>query len=633
MKVIGTAGHVDHGKSALVKALTGIDPDRLREEKEREMTIDLGFAWLTTPSGQTASIVDVPGHEDFIKNMLAGVGGIDIALLVVAADEGIMPQTREHLAILDLLGIREGVVALTKTDLVDEPEWLELVREEIAEELADTSLAGAAIIPVSAVTGAGLPELIAEIDKLLSRAGSKRDLGRPRLSIDRAFTIAGFGTIVTGTLIDGSLEVGQEVEILPGGRRSRIRGLQTHKRRIERATPGSRVAVNLVGLGVNELHRGDVLTTPGWLHPTILLDAELRLLPSVTKALKHGRVVDFFTGAAQVQARVRLLDRDELKPGDTAWVQLRLLKPVATIRGDRFIIRQPSPSTTLGGGRVVSHHPGRQYRRFRSQVIRHMEILANGTPREIIAHLLQQCGVATVEQITELSGLPSSTITATLEEMMGEGEIMPISPAEGSNAQLTPQTILSSTIGWARVIERITDLLRDYHRRYPLRAGMAREELKNKLRLSSRIFNAIISRAAAEGLIRQSDATLALSEHRVTFTPKQKERIEELLNRFARQPYTPPSVSEAESIVGTQVLAAMVEKGDLVKVSENVLFTPKVYEEMRKKIIAHLKAKGSITVAQVRDMFNTSRKYALALLEHLDERRITRRIGDERILR
>ena len=633
MKVIGTAGHVDHGKSTLVKALTGIDPDRLREEKEREMTIDLGFAWITTPAGETASIVDVPGHEDFIRNMLAGVGGVDIALFVIAADEGIMPQSREHLAILDLLGIREGVVALTKADVVDEPDWLDLVKEEVAEELSGTSLASAAIIPVSTVTGEGLQDLIAHIEALLSRTGPKPDVGRPRLSIDRTFTIAGFGTVATGTLIDGSLEVGQEVEILPSGKRSRIRGLQTHRLKVGAAVPGSRVAVNLVGIGVEDLNRGDVLTLPGWLHPTTLLDAELRLLPSVSRPLEHGELVDLFTGAAQRQARVRLLDRDTLDAGSATRVQLRLSQPVAAIRDDRFIIRQPSPSATLGGGRILSHYPGQQYRRFDPGVIRHLEILANKSTTEIVSHLLQQQPVGTMRQLTERSGLPADIVLSSLEEMISQGEVLIISETEGQGVQLGPHTLLSSTVGWNRLVDRLRDALRDYHQTHPLRSGMPRGELKARLRLSSRPFDGVISRATVQGILREGNATLALAQHQISFTPEQEENIRTLLEGFRQQPHAPPSASEAESVVGTQVLAAMIEGGDLVRISESVLLSPAAYHEMTQKVIARLEESGSITVAQVRDMFGTSRKYALALLEHMDERRVTQRVGDERVLR
>ena len=320
MFVLGTAGHIDHGKSVLVRALTGIDPDRLREEKERGMTIDLGFAWLKLPSGQEVGIVDVPGHERLVRNMLAGVGGIDLALLIVAANEGVMPQTREHLAILDLLGIKRGIAVITKKDLVDD-DWLSLVKAEVEELLAPTTLSQAPIVAVSALTREGLSDLVSTIDMLLGSIEPKKDIGRPRLPVDRVFTIAGSGTIVTGTLIDGALTVGQEVEIAPPGLRSRIRGLQTHKARVDVATPGSRVGANLVGIATSQLHRGDVLTKPDWLIPTKALTAQLRLLPYLRHPLLHNATVNFHIGSAQTVARIHLLEKQELRPNETGWAQ------------------------------------------------------------------------------------------------------------------------------------------------------------------------------------------------------------------------------------------------------------------------------------------------------------------------
>ncbi|MEA3459773.1 MAG: selenocysteine-specific translation elongation factor, partial [Chloroflexota bacterium] len=354
--MICTAGHVDHGKSKLVEALTGIDPDRLAEEKEREMTIDLGFAWLTLPSGRRVGIVDVPGHEDFVDNMLAGVGGIDVALFVVAADEGVMPQTREHLAILDLLGVEHGVVALTKADLVDE-EWIELAELEVDDLLEGTTLAGVPIVPVSAKTGQGLSDLVAELDRVLENTPLPNDVGRPRLSIDRVFSITGFGTVVTGTLIDGHLELGQGVEILPQGLKTRIRGLETHKERIDLAVPGSRVAINLAGVGTDELSRGDVVALPGQLVSTELLDVELRMLSHAPKPMRHNLSTCFFTGAAKIMARARVIGAEAIKRGQTGWAQLCLAEPTAVVRGDRFVIRRPSPPMTIGGGRILDAHP------------------------------------------------------------------------------------------------------------------------------------------------------------------------------------------------------------------------------------------------------------------------------------
>ena len=373
MFVIGTAGHVDHGKSTLVYALTGIDPDRLAEEKARQMTIDLGFAWLRLPGlPDEVGVVDVPGHRDFIENMLAGVGGIDLALFVVAADEGVMPQTREHLAILDLLQIQGGVTALTKVDLVDDPEWLELVTLELTEAFEGTVLAHAPIIPVSAHTGQGLDQLKATLADRLQLCQARPDQGRPRLPIDRVFSLSGFGTVVTGTLMGGQLRLGDEVEIQPSGLTSRIRGLQTHKTRLNLAQPGSRVAVNLGGVDRGQVKRGDVVARPGVVRPTLLLDVVYRHLAAADAPLKHQAEVKLFVGSAETLARTRILRAQQINPGEEGWLQLALSQPIAAMRGDRFILRRPSPGATLGGGRVLDPHPGRRHRRFRRELPQHL---------------------------------------------------------------------------------------------------------------------------------------------------------------------------------------------------------------------------------------------------------------------
>jgi len=426
MFVVGTAGHIDHGKSVLVHALTGIDPDRLREEKERGITIDLGFAWLKLPSGQEVGIVDVPGHERFIKNMLAGVGGIDLALLVVAANEGVMPQTREHLAILDLLKIKRGIVAVTKKDLVDE-EWLSLVKMEIEDLIGPTTWSQAPIITVSAVTGEGLFDLVSAIDELLSFAGTRKDVGRPRLPIDRVFTMAGSGTIVTGTLIDGSLSLGQEVEIVPPGLKSRLRGLQTHKARINTATPGSRVAANLAGIATSQLQRGDVLTKPGWLIPTMMLSVQLRLLPYLHRPLRHNTIVSFHTGAAETMGKVHLLEKEELQPGETTWAQLTLNRPMALVYGDHFIIR--STVETLGGGEVVESH-ARRYRRFRPAIIQSLKAKGGGTTEEIIMALLETRQLLELTDLLDEYNLSASEVQLVTESLIQQEKVVGIGEKE-----------------------------------------------------------------------------------------------------------------------------------------------------------------------------------------------------------
>jgi len=627
MRVIGTAGHVDHGKSTLVEALTGINPDRLREEQEREMTIDLGFAWLTLPGGEAVGIVDVPGHRDFIENMLAGVGGIDAALFVVAADEGVMPQTREHLAILDLLEISNGVVALTKADLIDDPEWLELVETDVAGVLEGTALEGAPIVPVSARSGRGLQELLAALEEVLQRTAPRPDRGQPRLWIDRVFTISGFGTVVTGTLLDGSLEVGQEVEVLPQGLRARIRGLQTHKQKISRAVPGSRVAVNLSGVAKTDLARGNLIALPGRLRPTILADVWLDYLPDAALPLKHNTRLKFFCGSAEAVGRVRLLGQEVLEPGESGWVQLELDQPLPLTRGDRFIVRMPSPPATVGGGRVVDPNPGRKHRRFQPQVLARLETLSRGTPAEVLLQALERRGPLPAREALEASGLGEEA-AAALDALLAEGAAVVLDRDEG----LSSARLVASRSWWSAMTERIAVQLDAYHRRHPLRPGMGREELRSFLRLDARVFNGLLARAAREGLLVEQSATVRLPEHQVRLNAEQQRAVDELLARFRRDPQTPPSTKESIAAVGEEVLSVLLARGDLVQVSPEVLFLASTYEEMVRRVREHIQKEGSITLAQARDLLQTSRKYAQGLLEHLDERGVTRRVGDERVL-
>ncbi len=613
MFVLGTAGHIDHGKSVLVQALTGIDPDRLREEKERGMTIDLGFAWLKLPGGREVGIVDVPGHERFVKNMLAGVGGIDLALLIVAASEGVMPQTREHLAILDLLEIQRGIVVITKKDLVDE-ELLSLVRTEIEELISTTTISQAPIIAVSALTGEGLPALVSAIDELLSSTEPRRDLGRPRLSIDRVFTIAGSGTVVTGTLIDGSLSVGQEVEIVPAGLKSRLRGLQTHKARIDTTSPGSRVAANLVGITTSQLQRGDVLTRPGWLIPTTVLAVKLRLLPYLHRPLRHSATVSFHTGAAETMAKVRLLEGDELQPGDSTWARLSLDRPVGVINGDHFIIR--SPMETLGGGKIVDSHT-RRLRRFRPVIIENLRAREEGTAEDIIMAVLEQ--PLELSAFLSQSGLPEKEAQSEIESLARQGKVVKIGQGE--------QSLLMTVLGWENLANKATAILQDYHRRFPTRPGMPKVELGSRLKLRA-YSSAALRKLCEQGVIVEDGAAVRLPAHRIQLTQAQQAKIDAFLRSLAQNPYAPPG----DLIPEPDLLNLLIEQQQVVKVSDSVVFAASAYNEMLERVTSHIKTHGKVSLAEVRDLFKTSRKYAQALLEHLDGEKVTRRVGDERVL-
>ncbi len=626
--VVGTAGHVDHGKSTLVKALTGIDPDRLAEEKARSMTIDLGFAWLTLPSGREVSVVDVPGHERFVKNMLAGVGGIDAALLIVAADEGPMPQTTEHLAILDLLQVRQGLVVLTKADAVD-AEWLDLVREETRERVAGTLLADAPIVAVSAMTGDGLPELRVAVDRLLDAAPERPTGARPRLPVDRVFTVAGFGTVVTGTLTGGALTVGQELRVYPRDLPTRVRGLQTHKTKVDRAAAGSRAAVNLTGLAVEDLRRGDVLAPPGLLTPTQRIDARLRLLPDSPIVLEQNDEVDFFVGAAELPARITLLDRERLEPGDTGWVQIRFRQPLAVLKGDRFIVRRPSPSITVGGGEIVDPIPPR-HRRFRPEVLGALETLAAGSPDEIVLQALERAPrEVRALRADPLGGLRAEEIDAALTQLIAEGDVR-ILGGRRREAPKPGDFVVAATV-WHPLRERIRAVVAAFHAAQPLRRGMPKEEVKSRLKLPppSRLFDDVLATAVADATVVDDGQTVRLPEFRIALDPGRRALADRYLAALLAAPYTPPA--PAEFGVDQETLGALEDLGEVVRVGEGVVYAPAAFDATVRETLTIIDREGRVTLASFRDHFGTSRKYAQATLEYLDQRRVTRRVGDERV--
>lgn len=633
MRVVGTAGHVDHGKSTLVKALTGIDPDRLKEEQERHLTIDLGFAWLTLPSGEGVGVVDVPGHQDFIKNMLAGVGGIDAALFVIAADEGVMPQTQEHLAILDLLDIPAGVIVLTKVDAVADEEWLELVRLDVAETVAETVLADAPVVAVSALTGVGMDELRHTLDHTLAATPPRLNRGRPRLPVDRVFSVSGFGTIVTGTLLDGTLDVGQAVEVLPQGLKSRVRGLQSHKQTVNTAYPGTRTAVNLTNVSTDQLSRGSIITTPGWLEPSQLLDVHLRYLPDAQFPLKHNQSVELFIGTAEVPAYVRLLGQRTLEPGESGWVQLRLDQRIPVTKGDHFIIRQPSPSRTIGGGVVVDPLPRRRHRRFRPEVVARLETLLTGTPADLVLAALDRRGPLPAKTLIAEVRVADEVAAEALAELLAQDEVFLLLDSDPPPDWRQAKTLVVSRAGWANLLSAMKTTLAAYHDRYPLRLGMPRGELKSRLKLETRLFNEALSRAEQEAAIRATESTVRLAGHTLAFSPQQQTAIDALLDAFRRNPYSTPSYKEAVAQVGEEVFLALVESGQVLRISEDVLLLPETYAAFEWWLREYLPVHETINVAGVRDQFQTSRKYALALLEYTDAHKLTRRVGDDRILR
>ena len=633
MRVIGTAGHVDHGKSTLVQALTGVHPDRLKEEREREMTIDLGFAWFNLPGGEEIGIVDVPGHRDFIENMLAGVGGIDAVIFVVAADEGVMPQTREHLAILDLLQIQAGVVALTKIDMVPDEEWLELVEADVQDVLAGTVLQDAAIVRVSGKTGAGVANLISEVERLLGTRPQRPNLGRPRLSVDRVFTMPGFGTVATGTLIDGIFSLGDEVEVWPRGIRGRVRGLQTHKKMETLAIPGSRTAINISGVDVTEIDRGDVLTHPGTYKPSGRIDTRFRLLSDVNTPLEHNTEAKLYLGASEIIVRIRLLGVEVLEPGAEAWLQLESRDPVVAVRGDRYILRRLSPGETLGGGFIVDPHPGKRHKRFAQNTLDRLSALAQGSPADILFQALLAVGISPVRDVVARANLDEVVAGDALEELQIEGHLV-ILEREASEG-LTPKSrvLISSTEYWQQMRILAVSAVDEYHQTQPLRSGMPREELKSRLKLPVRPFNALMADLRFGQELVENGPIIARPGHTIQFSAKQQTDIEQLLGQFRRDPYSPPSIKDCIQAVGEPVYQAMVEIGHLKPVSTEVVFDAETYLGMIEQIRTALQKENTLTAAQVRDRFNTSRKYVLGILEHMDSLGITVREGDIRRLK
>jgi selenocysteine-specific elongation factor len=621
MHVVGTAGHVDHGKSSLVRAMTGIDPDRLKEEKAREMTIDLGFAWLTLPNGEQIGIIDVPGHRDFIENMLAGVGGIDAVMFVVAADEGAMPQTREHLAIIDLLRIPTGIIALTKIDLVQDPGWLELVQLDLAELMTGTVLDGAPIIPVSARTGEGLDQILAALATQLAGQPAPIDIGRPRLWVDRVFSVSGFGTVVTGTLLDGQLTTGQEIEL--GGLRGRIRGLQSHQQSLEIALPGNRVAVNVSGIDRSEIRRGQLLTLPDTIPLTELIAVRFRHLPDSPRPLRNNAEVKFFCGATDTMAAVHLLDSEQLAPGAEGWLQLELRDPLPLVARDRFILRYPSPGETIGGGDVIDPAQRRRWRRKADapRIAAQLEALTHGNPADLVVTALDRLPM-TLDQIAEATRLDEETIRPALEMVLEQGSIVALS-----------ESIWISQAGLEKVLGRLEHILSAFHRAEPLRTGMNADSLRRQLALEATTFEALINMAGTHGLVtRTRNGNIARYGFTVQLSRTQRAAVDRLMQAFANAPYTPPSYKEAADMASEDVLTMLIESGELVRIPPDVLLTPAVFGEFADGTAQILASEGRITIKTFRDQFNTSRKYAQAMLEYYDNLGITRRAGDDHVV-
>ncbi|MCR6545630.1 selenocysteine-specific translation elongation factor [Dehalobacterium formicoaceticum] len=631
--IIGTAGHVDHGKTVLTKKLTGVDTDRLKEEKKRGISIELGFAPLTLPSGTQVGLVDVPGHERFIKNMLAGIAGIDLVLLIIAGDEGVMPQTREHLDIIDLLEVKNGIVVVTKSDLVDE-EWLELLHEEIKEAMVGTVLENAPIIPVSAFTGQGIPDLLAMIDKMAQEMPPKMITGKMRLPVDRVFTITGFGTVATGTLWSGRLKVGDTVEILPGGQNARVRNLQVHGAKVTEAIAGQRVAVNLAGVEMEEIDRGCVLAQPELLTPTHRIDVKLHLLKHVEHPLEQRARIRVHHGTQEVLGRVQFLDREELQPGDSCFCQIVLETPLMPLRGDHYVVRSYSPMITIGGGTIVDSLPAK-HKRYQDQVMENLALKFKGEPKDLVLQELSedQVGLVMPKDIASRTGMEESLIQEILSELTQFQEISYVH-GEGTSYYF----LKAQEEAWLEITKK---RLGQYHHTYPLRSGMPKEDLRSRdfSHLPGKIFNLLIERWLKAEIIKGESQSLALLDFAPQITPPVAQAIQLIEEELLKEPYSPPGWDELAEKAGLkeeekgEIMTWLIKNQHLVKVSDEVIFHQKAFHEAKERIINYLREHGSIQLAETRDLLKTSRKYALPLLEYLDQSKITIRKGDQRLLK
>jgi len=630
--VLGTAGHIDHGKTTLIKALTGVDCDRLKEEKERGITIELGFAAMTLPSGISISIVDVPGHEKFVHHMVAGATGIDLVVLVIAADEGIMPQTREHLDICKLLRVKKGLVALTKIDLV-EKDWLELVREEIREFLQGTFLENSAIIPVSSITGEGVTDFIREIDKLAQEVEERSPEGIFRLPIDRVFTMKGFGTVVTGTVVSGKVSIGDNLEILPSGLETKVRGIQIHGKPVEVATAGARAGINLQGLEKSAITRGEVLVHAQTLRATNALDAVFNLLPNAPKPLKNRTRVRLHVGTMEVLGRILILGAEEIKPGEEAYIRLLLEEPTVALAGDRFVIRSYSPVITIGGGEILDAFPTRP-KRLSPNLQTEMDVLLKSSPQEKIKLHLWKAGPAGLSfaEIGMHLNLAPGQLKSLVDLLISQGEILAYN---GDRLRYLHPRVMDE------LKESCLNFLREFHLQNPLQPGASKEELKSKLppQMDSRLFQHLLSLLVAEKKIVVEKDLLRLASHTVSLKEEEKDLRQKIINLLAKAALQPPTVKEISTALNVlsaelkPVLQLLTREGILVKVKDELYFHRSAIAELEGKVIRFLQEQKEMSPTQFKEMTQVSRKFAIPLMEYLDAQKITLRVGDKRVLR
>ena len=630
--ILGTAGHIDHGKTSLIKAVTGTDTDRLKEEKERGITIELGFAALDLPSGQHLGIVDVPGHEKFVKNMVAGATGIDIVAMVIAADEGVMPQTREHMEICTLLGVKHGLVVLTKIDMVDE-EWLELVREDVRDFTRGTFLEDSPMIAVSSLKGDGIPEFVSQLDELSRQVPEREPSSIFRLPIDRVFTMKGFGTVITGTLISGSINDGAAVMVYPLGITSKIRGIQVHNQSVGSAEAGMRTAINFQGLEKTAIQRGEVLSSPDALKPSYMIDVALNFLASNPKPMKNRTLVRFHTGTSEILGNLILLDREELSPGESTVAQLRLNSPVTLIKEDRFVIRSYSPIRTIGGGEVLNPIP-KKHKQFNSATIEGLKQLGDQSPAEIILYHVKESGFAGLifSDLRIMTNVPDRQLENILQDQLSKKLII---QSDKENRTYIHNDIL------AQLKTDMETYLQTYHKAFPLKTGMPKEELKTKfpLTLAPKLFNLTLNLMIKAEHIVQEENTVRLASHTISLGADQADVKDKILDTYLDCGLQPPYFKELSKTLNIdpsrskEVLMHLVDEGRLVKTKEDLYFHASAIEDLKKKLVAFLEERGEITTPQFKEMTAVSRKYVIPLAEFFDAKNVTLRVGDVRKLR
>ena len=627
--IIGTAGHIDHGKTTLIKALTGCNTDRWKEEQERGITIDLGFAFFDLPNGDRAGIVDVPGHEKFIHNMVTGVCGMDMVLLVIAADEGIMPQTKEHMDILHLLGIQKCIVVLNKMDLVD-PEWLELMEEEVRDQLQDTFLKDAPVVKVSAVTGEGLKELTDEIVKMETSEVQEKEIHTiPRLPIDRVFTISGFGTIVTGTLISGIIRKDDTLQLYPWNAPCKVRNIQVHGKNVDECSAGQRVAVNLTGIKKEDISRGDVLASPNSMKGTTLLDVKLKILKDSNRIVKNRSRLHLFTGTSEVLCRAILLDRDEVKAGEECFAQLRLEQELALRKGDRFVVRFYSPMETIGGGEVLEPNP-KAKRRFKEEALEELRRKEAGSSVDVVQMHVKshRDTLITITELAKLTALSEEEIRQDVSEL-----------EDGSEAFVFPMK--KDTYVWMRddelyLLEQIKAELKKYHHKYPYRHGIKKAEIQTKYmkKIKPVVAAKIFEHWETEESIISSGEYLHLPEFEILKDARYEGCRKLLLNSFEKAEYQFVKLSETDvekeyADMAEDILLLLREENQLVRLSEDAYTVKPLLETAAEKIREVVHQQPVITISEVRDLFSTSRKNAKLILEYTDGQRITRNTGAE----